>query len=109
MSSLVHAALRKVDLRGIRPHSGSLTNNSRACGCNAAKRLSVYFCLVYPLFAVRAANAQEEFVEPFTSWANANRQYGPKVAGTTDDTAELQRALTELETSRHSSCRREAA
>jgi hypothetical protein len=55
------------------------------------------------LFATQAAHAQDEFVGPFASWANAKTQYGAMGDGTTDDTAALQRALNDLGTPSHSS------
>src|SRR5581483_201630 len=42
------------------------------------------------------AFAQEEFVGPFASWANAKTGYGAVGDGTTDDTAALQNALNDL-------------
>ncbi|MGO8927224.1 MAG: glycosyl hydrolase family 28-related protein [Limisphaerales bacterium] len=38
----------------------------------------------------------EEFVGPFPSWRNAQRDYGARGDGRTDDTAALQRALDDL-------------
>jgi hypothetical protein len=43
----------------------------------------------------------EEFVGPFSSWANAKTTYGAIGDGTADDTAALQRGLTELGTDAH--------
>jgi len=46
--------------------------------------------------------AQDEFVGPFASWANAKTQYGAVGDGKADDTAALQHALNDLGTPGHS-------
>ena len=53
--------------------------------------------LAMVLFAMPALGSEgEEFVGPFPSWRNAQRDYGARGDGRADDTAALQRALDEL-------------
>ncbi len=49
-----------------------------------------------------ARPADEEFVGPFASWANARSAYGARGDGVTDDTPALQRALDDLGSPGHS-------
>jgi hypothetical protein len=52
--------------------------------------------------AVARQPTHEEFAAPFPSWTNVKTAYGAIGDGQADDTAALQRALTELGTSGHS-------
>jgi hypothetical protein len=67
------------------------------------KSASSTVSLTAPLFTTPPADAQDEFVGPFASWANAKTQYGAMGDGNTDDTTALQRALNDLGTPGHSS------
>ena len=77
--------------------------------CASALALALNAIVTLPLvlglaaLSSTAAMAQDEFVGPFASWANAITQYGARGDGVTDDTAALQRALNDLGTSGHSS------
>jgi polygalacturonase len=53
--------------------------------------------LIFCLLAILAGGqAQDEFVGPFTSWANVKTRFRARGDGTTDDTKALQRALDSL-------------
>ena len=61
--------------------------------------LSVLGILLYgPSRALHA----EEFVGPFSSWANVKTSYGAAGDGSTDDTAAIQNALNDLGATGHS-------
>ncbi len=72
-----------------------ITLNHRL-SCNATVFVVLSFLLLSMLPGSGSAVGGEEFVGPFPSWRNAQRDYGARGDGQADDTAALQRALDEL-------------
>ncbi len=63
-----------------------------------AATAALAMCVLFPAWSSMAAltGGNEEFVGPFPSWRNAQRDYGARGDGQADDTAALQRALDDL-------------
>ena len=75
-----------------RPGPGALASMQT----RASKRPSLAVLCLWLASRAFAAGAAEEFIGPFPSWADVQRDYGAVGDGQADDTAALQKALDDL-------------